>query len=57
MRVYFFDKEIIIEENETIDYHHNIEIGEVSLNKLNNLKNSGILTEEEYQKAKKKLLD
>tara|TARA_Y100000816_G_C25895777_1_gene467297 strand:- start:432 stop:716 length:285 start_codon:yes stop_codon:yes gene_type:complete len=25
--------------------------------KLNNLKNSGILTEEEYQKAKKKLLD
>ena len=25
--------------------------------KLNNLKNNGILTEEEYQKAKKKLLD
>ena len=35
-----FDKEIIIEENDTIDYHHNIEIDEVSLNKLNNFLHS-----------------
>ena len=45
------------EENEQIDQQPNVIILSNEITKLNELLQSGVLTQEEFEKAKKKLLD
>ena len=45
------------EENETTDTQFNVDNLSNEITKLNELLQSGVLTQEEFEKAKKKLLD
>ena len=46
-----------LEENDTIDTSSNNDQLSNEITKLNELRQSGVLTQEEFEKAKKKILD